>query len=648
MADEESGLARLERLARWTSLRLRVNEVLARLALLLPIPLIYAVAALTYVKVVRPPTEVVDTLVMVLAFVLALVAGGVLHAALRKQPPHRGALALDRHHGLADRITSALSFRALARGQRTALMDAAIDDALANARELAPRRAVPLHLPPELGVAALLVVALVGIALLEVRTRRVLPPERSFDPLVMTADDIELFREMARELEQKNQDPETLAAARRFNQLIEDIAQRRLDRRETFQRLEELERELKRGADADREALEEGLKGLAKELENSDLSKPLAESLKEKRLADAEKAMRELAEKLKKKQNAPDKAQLEKLRQALQKAATSSKERTQRLNEQRQKLEQEKESLLKKKQPDGGMSQRDQKELEKKERQLERLDREKKQAERSQRQLSKLDQELAKAAQELMKDLGKGAESMESGAEELNRMAREEMSEQEKQQMLRRLQELRELVRQQGKGGKQRLQQMMRFGERARGRQGQRGQGQGEQEGEGQQQGGKGQGQRPGSDGELVLGRGMGGKSIPIPGSGQGQGQGEGQQPGQGQGQQGQGKGDQPGEGAGQGGEQWGTGHDPNLKGDRKDLAGKTKDVTAAGADTGEGSASSQVIYGAAQRGFVGKGYKKVYTDYRSVAEQVINQDDIPPGYRFYVQRYFQLIRPRE
>ena len=63
--------------------------------------------------------------------------------------------------------------------------------------------------------------------------------------------------------------------------------------------------------------------------------------------------------------------------------------------------------------------------------------------------------------------------------------------------------------------------------------------------------------------------------------------------------------------------------------------------MTAAGVDTGEGSASSEVIYGAAERGFVGKGYKKVYTDYRAVAEQVIDQDEIPPGYRFYVQRYF-------
>jgi hypothetical protein len=68
----------------------------------------------------------------------------------------------------------------------------------------------------------------------------------------------------------------------------------------------------------------------------------------------------------------------------------------------------------------------------------------------------------------------------------------------------------------------------------------------------------------------------------------------------------------------------------------------------AAGVDTGEGEASSEVIYGAAQRGFVGRGYQKVYTDYRTVAERVMEQDEIPPGYRFYVRRYFQLIRPRE
>jgi hypothetical protein len=49
-----------------------------------------------------------------------------------------------------------------------------------------------------------------------------------------------------------------------------------------------------------------------------------------------------------------------------------------------------------------------------------------------------------------------------------------------------------------------------------------------------------------------------------------------------------------------------------------------------------------------AERGFVGKGYQRVFTDYETVAEQVMDKDEIPPGYRFYVRRYFQLIRPRD
>ncbi len=149
-----------------------------------------------------------------------------------------------------------------------------------------------------------------------------------------------------------------------------------------------------------------------------------------------------------------------------------------------------------------------------------------------------------------------------------------------------------------------------------------------------------------GKDGQLVLGPpGSGGKSIPMPGSGSGSGKGDSPGAGSGEGK----GGDKPGgEGAGKGGDSYGSGHDANLKGEASNLKGSTKDVTAAAADTGQGSASSQVIYGAAQRGFVGRGYKQVYTDYKTVAEKVMNEEQIPPGYRFYVQRYFQLIRPRE
>ncbi|RYE78911.1 MAG: hypothetical protein EOO74_04575 [Myxococcales bacterium] len=70
--------------------------------------------------------------------------------------------------------------------------------------------------------------------------------------------------------------------------------------------------------------------------------------------------------------------------------------------------------------------------------------------------------------------------------------------------------------------------------------------------------------------------------------------------------------------------------------------------MQASAADTGQGPSVSETIQGAAQRGFVGKKYQRVYTDYRTKAEEAMKNEEIPAGYRFYVQRYFQLIRPRE
>jgi hypothetical protein len=207
------------------------------------------------------------------------------------------------------------------------------------------------------------------------------------------------------------------------------------------------------------------------------------------------------------------------------------------------------------------------------------------------------------------------------------------MSDKEKEDLKRRLEELRQLLRQQGQAGREQLQRLMRFGQRARG-----GQQPGGQQGRGGKGQGQGKGERPGSGGkELTLGRGQGGKGVDVlmPGAGA-------PMPGT--------QGDEPGDqGGGRGGgQQWGNSTDPNVRGDKSDLAGKTQDVTAAGVDTGQGPSTSQVIYGAADRGFTGRGYKKVFTDYQTVAEEVLNSDEIPAGYEFYVRRYFQLIRPRD
>ncbi len=100
-----------------------------------------------------------------------------------------------------------------------------------------------------------------------------------------------------------------------------------------------------------REAQDEGLKELARELEKErPHQRPRPEALSEKRLADAEQALRELAERLKKKKSPPSKAELDKLRSALQKASVATSEHQAGIEQRRKELEDEEQSLLKKKQ----------------------------------------------------------------------------------------------------------------------------------------------------------------------------------------------------------------------------------------------------------------------------------------------------------
>jgi ABC-type transporter Mla subunit MlaD len=547
-----------------------------------------------------------------------------VRAALASRSRFEGALALDRHHGLDDRIANALSFSRLPASAQTPLMQAAIADAAERAPQLQPSRAARIRLPAELAYSAGLLVALLGLAALEVRQTRVVPPPVvRAQATLLSADDVELFREIGQELAKASADPQVSAAARRFNQLVEDIAAHRMDRREVFERLGSLERELSESAELDREALDDGLKALAQELEKSGLTKPAAQALSEKRLADAEQALRELAERLKKKQNVPTKAELDKLRSALQKASSTSSAHQSAIDERRKELEEEQQSLLKKKQKEGEKSAKTDQKLAENKRKLERLGRDKERARRSQEKLSELDKQLQEAARQLMQDMQGAGKSLESAAEDVNRMGKEQLNDEQKKEMLKRLQELREVLRQQGKGGKEQMDRMQRFGERARGG--------GKQPGKDGKPGGPGS--RPG---QMRLSRGTGdGPSIEVPMPGEATKSGSGA--------------DTENEGQGNGtGRSYGSGHDDALAGDPTKLEGKTQDVTAAGVDSGQGAASAEVIYGAAERGFVGKGYQKVFTDYETVAEQVMTQDEIPPGYRFYVRRYFQLIRPRD
>ena len=87
--------------------------------------------------------------------------------------------------------------------------------------------------------------------------------------------------------------------------------------------------------------------------------------------------------------------------------------------------------------------------------------------------------------------------------------------------------------------------------------------------------------------------------------------------------------------------------HDPNLIGDATRLDSQRHDTRVQGKE-GAGPSRSQTILGSADKGFASTSYKRVYGDYTAVVEEVMSKEKVPPGYRFYIKRYFQLIKPRE
>jgi hypothetical protein len=255
----------------------------------------------------------------------------------RRLVDRAGAIALDRAHGLADRLSSALFFAEQKDEARSAFMDAAIADALAKVKGVDPVRAVPFAQLRYARPIALLCAGIVVAMLFEVRKHETIIEAERIEPLEVTPDDLDAMRDFLKDFDQKDQSDEVKAATREFNQLIQDLADKRLDRNEAFKRMQQLEEKLLKGRQADQKSFEEALKRLGQELKKSDLTKAAGESLESKNLAQAEKDMKELAKKLR--ENKPDQAQLDKMREALKKAAESQKEREESIQKRRDELE---------------------------------------------------------------------------------------------------------------------------------------------------------------------------------------------------------------------------------------------------------------------------------------------------------------------
>src|SRR5262249_49331774 len=159
------------------------------------------------------------------------------------------------------------------------------------------------------------------------------------------------------------------AATQEFNQLIEDLAAKRLDRTEAFRKLQALEDKLLEGREADAKALEDALHKIGEELRKAELTKPAGEALETKNLAVAEKQLRDLAKKLREQGASIDKGQLDKMREALKRAAKDQAERQQAIAQRREELEKE---LLQRRQRagDAGANEQEKSLLKKREREL--------------------------------------------------------------------------------------------------------------------------------------------------------------------------------------------------------------------------------------------------------------------------------------
>jgi hypothetical protein len=118
-------------------------------------------------------------------------------------------------------------------------------------------------------------------------------------------------------------------------------------------------------------------------------------------------------------------------------------------------------------------------------------------------------------------------------------------------------------------------------------------------------------------------------------------------QNGQGSGKNGNKPGQKGGKGQQQGGKEHGDGTDPDLLGESTPKSGDIKDESLQGVH-GKGPSTRETILTAAEKGFANRSYEKVYARYRTVVEEVINAEKVPAGYKYYVKKYFQKIKPQQ
>jgi hypothetical protein len=561
---------------------------------------------------------------------IGVAASGFAYGAARRVSPLYVAQALDRSLGAPDLLGSAWAFLNEPAERRSAFMHACIGQALRAAQRAEPASVLPLQRPRAWPHAAVAGVAVLAIALIHLPAAPHAVAKPVQKPRLLHQDDIQAFREETAALKIDAQaDPDLRDATRELNTLLEALRDQKLDRADALRELRGLSERLQDAAlGADDEALREALRELGRALAGTPQIEALTNALAAADAAKARAELERLAEQLKA-QPSPSNDARKKLERALDRAAKAkSDEAKAQLDKARAELER----LLKKKN-EGQNDEQQQRLLRKKQRELDQLERNAEQRARGERKLDDLRRELGSSGQSLGAGKnGEAAQHMQQAAQQMQRAERSQMSEQQRKQLRDRVEQLRELINkqrqaqqqtqgsQQNGGGKQPQGQrlnMERFSQSARGG----GQPQDPNEQNGRKPDGTllmpGQGDKPG---EPIL---MPGEDTPNAQQAITETMRDARE----------------GTEAGQGGK-------PESERATK-LDGTRVDTRVSG-EQRAGLTRSQVIRDASQHGFVTRDYERVHGEYERHAEAVIDRDKIPGGYRFYVRRYFQLIRPRE
>ncbi|MBH22920.1 MAG: hypothetical protein CMH57_00405 [Myxococcales bacterium] len=602
---------------------------------------------------------------------------GLVWAFLHRIEHSDVAMALDTTNGLKGRLTSAYCFLELPPDERTPFMEAAIRESEGHLDGVRVAPSSPFAIPRD-ALAFVLVGAALGLVLVfrPPVVQGTLPP--IVDPVVdvkpaFDDDQVDIEREKWQELREelaKSEDAEAQALAGEMDELFDKLDQKKLDKEKFLTEVDEIQNKFFEDKDDGWKPLLEELKKVSDEVEKNKHTEDLAKALESGDLDKVAEELNKLADKIDKGEISD--RDLEAMARKLEKMASKFEDESGRLDKMLKDKEEELEALRKKLEAKKeGMSDKERKRLSRLERDLKKL-RKKSSAfgksgkKRALKRLSKATKEGSKMARSVKKR-GKGAakgkegreqaqkdfkQNMGQASKELKNMDKQVKTGQSMDKAQAQINDMKEQIRRQGQQGEQQVASRDQFNQKASGQQPKPGQPQGAQPQSGQP--------KPGAQSEQKPGQANGNKASQKPG----------QANGSKSGQKGGEKGDKPGSSGGSApGDKDGEGQDGMKggqadgetkgkgigegEGDRKlgDATGlkdkKFEDKKVEGKMDGEAPVKSEVILSAASKGFATQGYKDVFVEYKDVAEEVLESEEVPPGYQFYVRRYFDMIRPR-